>query len=207
MVRKRKEAPERISGGYSAIPWNVLDSNAFKGSSDKAKSLLFALMRQHNSKNNGRLQLNKGWLRKQGWTCPESITKSRDELIERGLVVQTRFGGLNMGLSLYALTWYSITDFTGLDIARGGYRQGAYHLCDLPPTKRRKPPQKTKKRLNGDRNCISSFIETAKDEPVTAIVPKIIKFRTLSVTAIENYVITPLPCMQLLNKSPVNIRN
>lgn len=198
--------PERIRGGYSSIPWIVVDSDAFKGASDKAKSLLLALMRQHNGKNNGRLQLNKKWLHKQGWTCPESNIKARDELIERGLVFQTRFGGLNMGLSLYALTWYSITDFTGLDVKREGYRQGAYQLCVLSPTKRRKPPKK-RERLIDSRNCIGSLAETVGNLTVTSTVPKIIKFRLLPVTTTENNVITPLPCMRLLNKSHAAVRN
>ena len=206
MGRKKKELPERISGGYSAIPWSVMDSNAFKGTTDKAKSLLFALMRQHNGRNNGRMQLNKNWLREHGWTCPESILKARDELIDRGLVIETRRGGLNMGLNLYALTWHPITDFTGLDISKQAYRQGAYHSCELPPTKRRKPPKKQERR-NGNRNCVGSFIVTARLDAVTTSVPKIIKYRPPTVTTTENYVITPLPCLRLFERARINIRN
>lgn len=206
MGRKKKELPERISGGYSAIPWSVMDSNAFKGTTDKAKSLLFALMRQHNGKNNGKMQLNKNWLRAHGWTCPESILKARDELVERGLVVETRRGGLNMGLNLYALTWHPITDFTGLDISKQSYRQGAYHSCELPPTKRRNPPKKQEGR-NSNRNCTDSVIVTASVNAVTTTVPKTIRYRPLTVTTTENYVITPLPCLRFFKKARLSIRN
>lgn len=75
MARKKKELrPEKISGGYGAIPRIVMDSNSFKGATDKAKSLLFALIRQHNGCNNGHLHLSKKWLYNQGWTCnPNNI--------------------------------------------------------------------------------------------------------------------------------------
>ncbi len=206
MGKKKREMPERISGGYSAIPWSVMDSNAFKGATDKAKSLLFALMRQHNGRNNGRMQLNKNWLRRQGWTCPENILKARDELIDRGLVVETRKGGLNMGLNLYALTWHTISDFKDLDISKQSYRQGAYHFCELPPTQRRKPPKKQSK-LSDNRNLAGSVIVTPEVAALSTIVPKTIKYRALTVSTIENYVITPLPCLRILKKDRPCIRN
>jgi len=143
MARKNKQARlESISGGYAAIPWTVLDSVSFKGASDKAKALLFALMRQHNGNNNGHLHLAKQWLYKQGWTCHENNSKARKELIERGLIEQTKRGGLNIGADLFALTWYDITNYVGLDITAKGYSRGKYLLCNLAPTPRRKPPVK-----------------------------------------------------------------
>jgi hypothetical protein len=67
MARKSKQArPESISGGYGTIPWVVMDSMSFKGATDKAKSLLYALIRQHNGINNGQLHLAKKWLYNQG---------------------------------------------------------------------------------------------------------------------------------------------
>lgn len=124
MSRRKKTRLESISGGYGAIPWAVMDSLSFKGSSDKAKALLFALMRQHNGANNGHYQLTKNWLYAQGWTCDESNRKACHELIERGLVVQTRWGGLNMGTNLFAVTWYPITNYVGLDITSTSFDRG-----------------------------------------------------------------------------------
>jgi hypothetical protein len=141
MARKNKQARlETISGGYAAIPWAVLDSVSFMGASDKAKALLFALMRQHNGSNNGKLHLSKKWLYDHGWTCHENNSKARKELIERGLIVQTKWGGLNIGADWFALTWYDITNYVGLDITAKGFTRGAYLLCNLAPTPRRKPP-------------------------------------------------------------------
>lgn len=138
MAQSRKEKiPEKVTGGFSAFPHSVFDSASFAGASDKAKALLLALVRQLNGRNNGHLQLTTKWLKSAGYTCPENNIKSRKELIERGLIVQTKFGGLNMGADLFAVTWLSISNTVNLDITQAGFIQGAYALCKLEPTKRR----------------------------------------------------------------------
>lgn len=194
MVRKsKKERPETISGAYGGIPWSVMDSVSFKGASDKAKALLFALMRQHNGANNGHYQLSKKWLYNQGWTCDESNRKACHELIERGLVVQTRWGGLNMGPNWFALTWYPITNYVGLDITANSYNRGAYLLCTLPPTLRRKPPVKKQSGLHDDRDSTGTTTETARQSAITTtelVKPILVTFTG---TTTENNVITPLP--------------
>ena len=191
--KSKKVRPESITGSYSLIPWVVLDSVSFKGASDKAKSLLFALMRQHNGSNNGRLHLAKKWLYNQGWTCDESNRKACHELISRGLVVQTRWGGLNMGPNWFALTWYPITNYVGLDITANSYNRGAYSLCTLPPTLRRKPPVKKQSGLHDYRDSPGSSIVTARHSTgtTTELVKPILV--TLTGTTTENNVITPLP--------------
>ena len=189
---KKNQRPERISGGYSSIPHIVLDSVSFKGASEKAKALLFALMRQHNGINNGHLHLAKKWLYAQGWTCDESNRKASKELIERGLIIQTKWGGLNAGANLYALTWYDITNYIGLDIAPKGYQRGAYQLCTLPPTARRKPPFKKQLTRHGDRASTSTTTEPAKQ--TTGSTTERIKPHLSSFTGsvVEHNVITPL---------------
>lgn len=142
MAKRRNDSPERVTGGYSAFPWVVADSNSFKGASDKAKALLYPLMRQLNGKNNGHLHLSKRWMAKQGFTCPLVNNNSRDELIERGLIVQTKQGGLNIGPNQFAVTWLPITNYVGLDINPKDFSKGKYLLCELPPTPRRKQPIK-----------------------------------------------------------------
>ena len=80
----------------------------------KAKSLLFALLRQHNGINNGHLHLAKSWLYSQGWTCDENNRKAKRELIDRGLIFHTKHGGSNMRPDLFALTWLIISNYIGL---------------------------------------------------------------------------------------------
>lgn len=142
-MAKSKKPPEAVNGSYTAVPHRLLDSQAFIGASDRAKAFLFALMRQHNGSNNGRYQLADSWLAKQGWPSKSQNANARKELIERSLIVQTRFcGGLNSGSNLFAVTWLPISNFVGLDISASDYHQGAWGNCTLPSTPRRKPPKK-----------------------------------------------------------------
>ena len=199
MARKKQARPESISGGYAAIPWTVIDSNSFKGATDKAKSLLFALMRQHNGCNNGRLHLAKKWLYNQGWTCDEGNRKACHELIERGLITQTKWGGLNMGANLFALTWYPITNYVELDITAAAYVKGAYTLCDLPPTARRKPPLR-KSMHHDDRDSLGTTTETVGLS--TGTMTELVKpyLSTLTVTTTEHNVFIPLPTVKTVKR-------
>lgn len=201
MARKKQVRLESISGGYGAIPWAVMDSVSFKGASDKAKSLLFALMRQHHGTkgNNGHLHLAKKWLYNQGWTCDEGNRKACHELIARGLITRTRWGGLNMGSNLFALTWYPITSYVGLDITAASYVRGAYSLCNLPPTARRKPPIK-KSMLHDNRDSSDTTTETAKLSASTTT--ELVKphLSTLTITTTEHNVITPLPTVKTVKR-------
>jgi hypothetical protein len=144
MARKSKRLPEQIEGSFSAIPHAVLDSQAFMGATDKAKSLLFALMRQINGRNNGHLHLTDKWLHAKGWTSTSQNKKARDELLDRRLIVQTFHGGLNSGCDKFAVTWMDISNFVGTELSAQTYHKGAWGLCNLPATKRRAPPQKQK---------------------------------------------------------------
>ena len=161
-----KKLPESIEGGYSGIPHNVMDSLAFTGATIAAKALLFALIRQHNGKNNGHFQLAPSWLKRQGFTSSSNY-KARDELIERGLVIQTKWGGLHLGTNLYALTWLPLTNYVGLQIEEGAFRRGDWARCELPPTSRRpKPKNKNQDDHYDDRN--NKATTTVIGEPLTA---------------------------------------
>ena len=131
--KKQKRPVESISGLYAAIPHGVLDSNAFKDLHYPAKALLFDLMRQHSGKNNGHLHLSFAWLAGRGWKSRDVIQRARAELIARGLLIQTRQGGLNIGASRYAVTWLHISHFVGLDIDGKRYHPGAWALMDPMP--------------------------------------------------------------------------
>jgi hypothetical protein len=134
----KKKPPEAVSGTYTAISHRVLDSHAFMGASHIARSLLFDLMRQHNGRNNGHIQATNAWLKQRGWASVDVIFKARNELIERGLIVLTKQGGRNIGASLYALTWMTISDFIGLDLRRDHFQQGVWARLDSEPlTKKR----------------------------------------------------------------------
>jgi hypothetical protein len=46
------------------------------------------------------------------------------------LIVKTRWGGLNAGADLFALTWLDISNFAGLDIVSRNYHKGAWTFMD-----------------------------------------------------------------------------
>lgn len=196
MSRSKKEIrPETISGFYASIPWAVIDSNSFKGATEKAKALLFALMRQHNGKNNGHLHLAKGWLRNQGWTCHGNNSKARDELIQRGLIIQTKRGGLNSGADLFALTWHTISNYVGLDITAQSYNKGIYNLCKLPPTERR-PPPKRKITLPDDRASPVTTVGAGMSLAIPTTVTINDTLNTSAVSSTENNVVIPLSILK-----------
>lgn len=140
-----KKPSESAPGRFAALPHVVLDSPAYTKASVAAKALLNEVMRQHNGSNNGRFHLAHTWLAGRGWPSKSSVEKARNELIERGLIIQTKQGGLVVGPNWYAVTWLSITNYVGLEIGPHQYHPGAWNLCDLPPSARRKPPVKKRK--------------------------------------------------------------
>jgi hypothetical protein len=185
-MAKKIKLPEKIDGPYSAIPHVILDSVAFKGASDKAKALLFPIVRQLNGQNNGRIQLTQPWLTKQGFPSSSNY-KARDELITRGLLFQTKYGGLKMGPNWYAVTWLPITNFVGLDIQR--FDRGAWALCKLERTNKRKPP-KQKREERYDYRSISATNIVAIDKLLaTNIVAKNDQTQINQATTIVNNVV------------------
>lgn len=131
--KKQKRPVESIGGLYSAIPHAVLDGTAFKGATYPAKALLFELMRQHSGSNNGHLHLSFSWLQGRGWKSRDVIQRAKDELMQRGLLIQTRQGGLNIGASRYAVTWLKISNYVGLEIEGKDYHPGAWGFMDALP--------------------------------------------------------------------------
>ncbi len=132
-MAKHKKPLEACQGFYTALPHALLDSVAFMGASHTARSLLYELLRQHNGRNNGHLQLSSTWLKKRGWTSNDVLHRAKLEFIERGLIIQTRQGGLNAGANLYAVTWLPISNFVGLDIKPKDYHPGKWRFMDSSP--------------------------------------------------------------------------
>jgi len=138
-MAKKKKPIESVGVSYTPLVHAVLDSVAYKGAGYSAKALLNEVMRQHTGSNNGHLQLSTKWLYTRGWKSAGTIQKAKEELIERGLIVKTRQGGLNAGADQFALTWVDISNFIGLDICRRNYHRGAWSFMDkLPIGKKQK---------------------------------------------------------------------
>lgn len=133
MAKRFNKAPESVSGSFAALPHGVMDSNAFQGAGHPARSLLYELIRQLSGRNNGHLQLTSPWLKKRGWNSADVVQRAKGELIERGLIVLTRQGGLNTGPCLYGVSWLQISNFVGLDLSPQSYRPGQWQLMDKSP--------------------------------------------------------------------------
>ncbi len=132
-MAKFRKPVEAVNGSYTALPHVVMDSVAFLHASHTARSLLFELLRQHNGRNNGHLQLAGPWLKRRGWLSSDVVQRAKNELIKRELLVLTRQGGLNAGASHYALTWLPISNFVGLEITANQYHPGAWRFLDPSP--------------------------------------------------------------------------
>jgi hypothetical protein len=132
MSRRGRKPVEAVSGSYTPIPHGLLDSVAFMGSSDRAKAMLFELLRQHTGRNNGKMQLSMGWLKKRGWKSADQLQKAKTELLERGLIIKTRLGGLSIGPDWFALTWLPISEYDELEIRPSTYHPGQWLLMDAP---------------------------------------------------------------------------
>lgn len=129
-MAKHKKPLEACQGQYTALPHGLLDSAALMGAGHPARSLLFDLLRQHNGRNNGHIQMAAPWMKKRGWTSNDVLHRAKLELTERGLIIQTRQGGLNAGANLYAVTWLPISNFIGLDIQPKQFHPGAWRFMD-----------------------------------------------------------------------------
>lgn len=127
MARKNRTDESREPGGYCALPWCVIDSQAYQSLSHPAKALLIELARQYVRDNNGRLLLSMRYLNTRGWRSKDVIERARRELVDVKLIYQTVQGCRPNRASWYALTWYTLDRLPGYDAgAVEGFRRGMY---------------------------------------------------------------------------------
>lgn len=126
-------------GGFVALPWAVLDSDAFKDCSPVAKALLMEVARQYHRDDNGRMLLSRVYLATRGWLSADAIQKAKAELIDAGLIFQTVKGHRPNKASWYAVTWRMLDRIAGYDAGvEKAFARGAYLVT--PPKKKRLPP-------------------------------------------------------------------
>ncbi|MFA1262192.1 hypothetical protein ACDI97_12395 [Xanthomonas axonopodis pv. fascicularis] len=116
-ARKRERFKGRKSGGaFFRVSVEVLESPAFCGLSMKARALLLDLGAQFNGYNNGDQSAAWSVMHKRGWKSKDTLRKALLELLDAGLIEQTRQGGLHW-CSLFAFTWMGIDECGGkLDV-------------------------------------------------------------------------------------------
>jgi hypothetical protein len=121
----------RDGGSFVAIPWSVLDCEAYSLLSHTARSLLMEFARQYVRDNNGRLLASSRYLSTRGWKSAGVIQRAKRELIDAGFIYETVKGHRPNKASWYAITWQDIDRHPGFDAgafegwidARSGYRK------------------------------------------------------------------------------------
>lgn len=138
--KRWKEGKEKRDGGaFMLVPLSVLNSRAFIEASPYARMLLLDLFMQYRGDNNGDLCAAWKFMRPRGWRSEETLQKAKRELIDLGLIVETRKGARPNKASLYAVTWCALDHCGGkLDISPQSFARGAYRLRDPLPILRPK---------------------------------------------------------------------
>lgn len=117
--KKKKNwlSPERREpGGFAALPHCLLESQVCIGLSAHAVKLLIDLLTQFKGFNNGDLCLAWTIMKKRGWKSRDTLNKARRELLDKELILITRYGDRKRP-HLYALTYFAVDECDGkLDI-------------------------------------------------------------------------------------------
>jgi len=136
MAKSSRVDESRDPGGYIALPWSVIDSQAYRNLSYTGKALLIELARQYVRNNNGRLLLSQRYLVTRGWRSGDVILRAKRELLDAKLIYQTVQGHRPNKASWFALTWYTLDRLPGYDDdAVDGFRRGMYATTPLPKPK------------------------------------------------------------------------
>jgi hypothetical protein len=125
--RSRERFKGRLdTGWFFRMPVAVLDSPAYCGLTFKARSLLLDLGAQYRGNNNGDLAAPWSWMKARGWKSKDTLRRALTELLEAGMIEQTRQGGLHCP-SLYAVTWLGINECGGkLDVPATSVQSGLW---------------------------------------------------------------------------------
>jgi hypothetical protein len=123
----RRGGSGRVAGGFVALPWDVLDSEAYLGLGYPARALLMDVARQYDGKNNGRMLLSRAHLAKRGWHSADVIQRAKTELVAAGFIFETVKGQRPNKASWYACTWWTLDRLEGYDAyALAAFQKAAY---------------------------------------------------------------------------------
>jgi hypothetical protein len=139
MAQKKKNwlSPERREpGGFAALPHCLLGSQVYIDLSAHAVKLLNDLLTQFKGFNNGDLCLAWTIMEKRGWKSRDTLNKARQELLDKELILISRYGGRRRA-QLYALTFFAIDECNDkLDIKATERPPSLWRLHEpLPPFK------------------------------------------------------------------------
>ena len=114
--RMLQQKGRRMNNSFVMMPHHVLGHDNFRTLSPRATKFLMDLLAQYRGNNNGDLCAPLSLMRERGWNSSDQLHKAKRELIEKGVIMVTRQGGLNKA-NLYAVTWFPIDECNGkLDV-------------------------------------------------------------------------------------------
>lgn len=126
----RGAADKRDKGAFRQVPISVLEGRAYLDCSPHARMLFFDLLTQYRGANNGDLSIAWKLMKPRGWRSEATLHKAKRELIEAGLIVETRMGARPNRCSLYALTCFRLDESPKLEMTNRSFPFGAYKLKD-----------------------------------------------------------------------------
>jgi hypothetical protein len=109
----------RKAESFAGIPRTVMRNDDYKGLSGNAVKLLMALCFQYRGHGNGNLTAAWSVMKEHGFKSQDTLNRAKQELLDAGLIVQTRTGLFqNPGgrCALYALTWLPIHECPGRNL-------------------------------------------------------------------------------------------
>lgn len=118
---KRSKKTENSLGRFVGLPHWVMHHAAFREASHRARALLLDVALQYTGSNNGKLVVCEKAMKPLGWNSKDGLTKAKRELVELGLLVETRRGAKPNRAAWYALSWRPLDVKDGLDISVRSY--------------------------------------------------------------------------------------
>ena len=112
-----RQKGRRMNDSFVMMPHHVLGHDNFRTLSPRATKFVVDLLAQYQGNNNGDFCATLKTMQERGWNSSDQLHKAKRELIEKGVIMVTRQGGLNKA-NLYAVTWFPIDECKGkLDVA------------------------------------------------------------------------------------------
>lgn len=144
-LKRRGTSSGRDPGGFTALPWAVLDCPKYRKLSPNAVCLLIELARQFTGSNNGSLILTRKYLGTRGWTSSDTIAKCKRQLLDLGFIFETFLGRRPNKASWYAVTWQALDKSDKYDFeAEKLFKRGAYRDPFETQNARLSPPSGTR---------------------------------------------------------------
>lgn len=152
--KRAKSKGRKTEHSWLALPHYMLESPEFCEIPVSAVKLLVQVAGDYRGENNGNLEIV--WEKKykgRGWNSETTLTRARDELINRGWLVCTRHP-YKRRCALYAITWQPIDECEGknLEIAPQRVASNAWRKQKQTPRIWSDKPQNLEKPEKSDPN-------------------------------------------------------